>query len=320
MFAPPGRPFVSLERPLEKFEQVAAMFTGWSGRFEQLTAGRFEGHLRIVQSRMLRLVSVQANQTVLLRGHGARGMLSIYPVAPSNADGVWHGRRLDPGNLVVHGRDAETNHRSARHCRTLGLTVSFEHVERAARIIRVDRQLDLSGWSARNVPSNRLELLEGAIQRLLSIGSSDDAVESIHRLEQNCLLNVLKALAPTGDDGKKPDLRLPARMKLTKRADDLMRQHLTEPMGEIDLCGALGVSDRTLRLAFRERFGLGPMVYYRTLRLNAVRAMLRSHPAASVATLAKQWGFHHLGNFAADYRRLFGELPSRTRRENQSEK
>ena len=31
-----------------------------------------------------------------------------------------------------------------------------------------------------------------------------------------------------------------------------------------------------------------------------------------VADVANEWGFWHMGGFAADYRKLFGELPSTT--------
>jgi len=96
-------------------------------------------------------------------------------------------------------------------------------------------------------------------------------------------------------------------------AEELMRSQLAEPFGAVDLCRRLRVSDRTLRLAFGERYGLGPMCYYKRLRLNAVRTMLKADPLLSVATAAKMFGFHHLGNFSADYRRLFGELPSASR-------
>ena len=62
-----------------------------------------------------------------------------------------------------------------------------------------------------------------------------------------------------------------------------------------------------------ERYGLGPMAYFKALRLNAVRVALKVTPAA-VSEAAREFGFHHLGNFAADYRRLFGERPSETLR------
>ena len=32
----------------------------------------------------------------------------------------------------------------------------------------------------------------------------------------------------------------------------------------------------------------------------------------TVQEIAQRWGFWHTGEFAADYRRLFGELPSQT--------
>jgi AraC-like DNA-binding protein len=37
-----------------------------------------------------------------------------------------------------------------------------------------------------------------------------------------------------------------------------------------------------------------------------------------VNEIAARWGFDHAGNFAADYRRLFGELPSQTLRGQKS--
>jgi AraC family ethanolamine operon transcriptional activator len=33
---------------------------------------------------------------------------------------------------------------------------------------------------------------------------------------------------------------------------------------------------------------------------------------ATVLEIAQRWGFWHTGEFAAAYRRLFGELPSKT--------
>jgi transcriptional regulator GlxA family with amidase domain len=56
------------------------------------------------------------------------------------------------------------------------------------------------------------------------------------------------------------------------------------------------------------------MAYFQTLRLNAARAALKgADPVPSVVQgIAEASGFRHFGKFAAYYRRLFGELPSRT--------
>jgi AraC family ethanolamine operon transcriptional activator len=56
------------------------------------------------------------------------------------------------------------------------------------------------------------------------------------------------------------------------------------------------------------------MAYFKAGRLNAVRQELKAAAAdtATVHEIAQRWGFWHTGEFAAAYRRLFGELPSQT--------
>ena len=57
---------------------------------------------------------------------------------------------------------------------------------------------------------------------------------------------------------------------------------------------------------------MGPMTFYRMIRLNAVRKALKTESECSVKMIARSFGFHHLSNFAADYLRAFGEYPSET--------
>jgi AraC family ethanolamine operon transcriptional activator len=48
--------------------------------------------------------------------------------------------------------------------------------------------------------------------------------------------------------------------------------------------------------------------------LNQVRRQLqmRRSDKIKIADVANDWGFWHMGQFAKDYRRMFGELPSDT--------
>ena len=58
-----------------------------------------------------------------------------------------------------------------------------------------------------------------------------------------------------------------------------------------------------------------PHQYLQALRLNGLRRALRD-PAGpgSVQEAAARWGFWHLSACAAEYKRMFGELPSMTLR------
>ena len=73
-------------------------------------------------------------------------------------------------------------------------------------------------------------------------------------------------------------------------------------------------SKRTLEYAFYEHFGTSPANFIKSLRLAATRANLRQADSGpqSVSEIATKFGFWHLSQFAADYNKLFGELPSAT--------
>jgi AraC-like DNA-binding protein len=98
-----------------------------------------------------------------------------------------------------------------------------------------------------------------------------------------------------------------------RRASEYIREHAAEPITLADLVQASGVAGRTLLQHFRDFYGVSPMRYLRNHRLQRVRDELLSESAGQVSEIASRWGFAHLGRFAAEYRRRFGECPSVTR-------
>ncbi len=104
------------------------------------------------------------------------------------------------------------------------------------------------------------------------------------------------------------------RARLARRADAWLRDRLVDHVQVPDLCLALRVSRRELEYAFRNVFDQSPRDYLQMLRLNAVRRALRSS-SVPLAQVALDHGITHFGRFAAQYRALFGERPSETRRD-----
>lgn len=108
-----------------------------------------------------------------------------------------------------------------------------------------------------------------------------------------------------------------ARSHVVNEAIDHVLANAAEPPTIEELCSRLNISRRMLNYCFQEALGTSPLQYLRNLRLNGVRRDLR-RPAArapSIRDVAARWGFGHLPRFAAEYRSLFGELPSETLRE-----
>jgi AraC-like DNA-binding protein len=103
------------------------------------------------------------------------------------------------------------------------------------------------------------------------------------------------------------------RTRALERALAYIEDHPDEAVSVRDICSENDIALRTLNRAFNERFGVGPKAYLKRRRLSAVRTeILSSPPRTQVTGIANRWGFWHMGQFADDYRNLFGELPSRT--------
>ena len=80
-----------------------------------------------------------------------------------------------------------------------------------------------------------------------------------------------------------------------------------------EIARAADVPIRTLLNSFRQFRETSPMRYLRDLRLERAHAMLRrGEPHATVASVALDVGFAHLGRFSQDYAARFGERPSET--------
>lgn len=80
------------------------------------------------------------------------------------------------------------------------------------------------------------------------------------------------------------------------------------------LCHVTGINERTLQRAFLDQYNVTPKSYIQMQRLNnAYKALLHSDPLTTKVTdIAISQGYNHMSQFAADYRRLFAELPSET--------
>lgn len=100
-----------------------------------------------------------------------------------------------------------------------------------------------------------------------------------------------------------------------RRALDFIESNLQAPITLADITEASGVPGRTLLQHFRYHRGTSPIRYMRDARFARAReALMNASKGESVTQIAMTWGFYHLGRFAVEYRKRFGETPSQTYR------
>jgi AraC family ethanolamine operon transcriptional activator len=137
----------------------------------------------------------------------------------------------------------------------------------------------------------------------------------IRRTLRLSLVQAFAGVALRCERGATPSVPGFLRARVVKAAEDYLRGHPDMLLLHVsDLCEAAAVSERTLRNAFNEAYGMGPMRHLRIRRLNQVRRLLLNPQPVitSVTEAAMRFEFFDLGRFARDYRRLFGEKPSET--------
>jgi len=100
-----------------------------------------------------------------------------------------------------------------------------------------------------------------------------------------------------------------------RRALEAMHADLGREWTVPDLAAVAGVSGRTLQRLFRCFLGKTPHAALSDIRFErARRELLQGSPDAKVMDVALGCGFAHCGRFSIEYRRRYGETPSRTLR------
>jgi AraC family ethanolamine operon transcriptional activator len=105
-----------------------------------------------------------------------------------------------------------------------------------------------------------------------------------------------------------------SRAQITRTALQILEEYPDEHFSVNRLSTMVGVSERTLRTAFEEYFGVGPTRYLKIRTLHQARNLLkRADPyTTSVTEIAVGLGIWELGRLSHDYKVLFDELPSGT--------
>jgi AraC family ethanolamine operon transcriptional activator len=132
-------------------------------------------------------------------------------------------------------------------------------------------------------------------------------------------LNILEMLtAPVRNAALYQGQRLRPSAALVREVDRYLANSGSRPIHIAELSAKFNVHRRLLHRAFEDIHGVPPITFLRRTRLSHVHAaLLTAAPPATVKEIAIEHGFAELGRFAAEYRRMFGELPSQTLRRAQ---
>ena len=300
------------------FDELSAAATAWDLDFVQLDAGPAPSALTQLSAPGLLIQRFRFGRKYLQRGASPSTLRTFGFLAPDAHDVRMFGADLKDSDLVLFRTGGEFESVSPPGSACLGISIDEGRLDEAFAAIHMPRWSvgPAEGPGLLRVDPKTLEKLRfRATQLLDALEANPGALgrsELVEELTFQLPIDLALAIQSAGGAAGRPSSRI--RDLALRRAVSFIEDHPDESVTIRGLCEEVGVGWTSLVHAFREHFGVTPKAYLRTIRLNRARkGLLEAAPEARVADVANRWGFWHMGQFAADYKRLFSELPSDTK-------
>jgi len=311
------RPALLIHSAFHEFDELAEAIEGWDLEWQQLDRGRFYAEMQQIGTPSCLLTRVGFSRQFYQRGGTPPGFMTFGLLRSGVQEVNWCGQLAGSSSLLAFPSGGEYESMSAAGFGANTLSLSEDLLNRTAHSLDLPEVRHLVS-GAHQVFRCGSELLSDLREKLRQV--FDAAVADTSRLsnpefrrEVESEIPTLLLQAMTSGTEARTRLSSAVRSRAAHRALALIRERSEEPLTVREICDSVGVSERTLRYAFREQLGVSPKQYLQSVRLHGVRRdLLCSEPGDKVADVANRWGFWHMGQFAADYRRQFGELPSET--------
>lgn len=311
-----------LNRTTRDSDEHAESLQGWEQTYDQLSPGNFEGRVVDISFKGLQIFRETTNRSVSQSGISWDGCFVVAIPVTMQGSGLFSRQVLTRDSMLTFHSGQE-----------FSLTTP-EGFDVVALAIRKDVLLEtmfpeghdsLPGVfpNAPTVMVAEQHLLDELRNCLLAIFDPASFEPSLLRYPQvqramsSAIIGHLAEVLQASNRAPLPTRSFAGRCQVVREATEYAMAHTAEPITVADLCQKLNLSRRMLNYCFQDALDMNPVHYLRSLRLNGVRRELRDPDggALQIRDIAAKWGFWHLPRFAAEYRALFGELPSNTLRQ-----
>ena len=270
---------------------------GWVQQYQQMSPGHFAGRIRYLDLQGVQVYEECMNTRVEQHFNAPAGSLAFCFDGSDNALYLLNG---ESRNIWI----------TPENYQEIAVVFGTEFVQRQGLNVA---QLEGLFMSPLNSGQNALfsRWLSGTLTRLGETLDPPSKEALTQQLLEDCLYILDNASVCLDRGGLQR--RTEARM-IMKRIGEWAADSPDDTLNLLQLSQVAGVSLRQLQQAFKAFTGMTPTYWLRLRRLNNARRELLSANThnTTVAQVAMNGSFWHLGRFSSSYRALFKELPSET--------
>lgn len=300
-------------------DEHATGLSGWRQTYDQISSGAFLGQVIDIWFAGLQISRETTNRVISQRGTPWEGAYVIGLSFATREGGSFEQQGFHRNALATFHSEHEFTVTTQEQSDSALLAIPEATLRNVLELEFPGGKLPLAQSPALLVGQpEHVAALKRELMPLFDrerFDASTLAYPQVQKTLHSSIMGALTDLLCSASRAPLPSRSFKGRRMLVREAVDYALASKGEPVTVAELCAQFHISRRMLNYCFEEVLSISPLQYLRALRLNAVRRELRSAQAdRSIQDIACQWGFWHLSRFSAEYRELFGELPSATRR------
>jgi AraC family ethanolamine operon transcriptional activator len=287
------------------FDAFAEMINQANLEQSQIDIGNFQGSLTQVSQGPVIIGLHKMNRTILQEGAGIKGYTTFLITGNMEQDFSWRKNCLGGDRIGILKSGMEHSCITLPNFIGMPVSISDDYLVEISNVLGYPNFIKhINKSEVILIDKNKAKQIHRIIIFLCNSNNFDKSL---------LLFHLPRLIISSIEAGLKEDtiVNSTSRSIIFKRAQDYIFENIEHSINILDLCKEIGVSERNLRYVFKENIGISPCKFVRNVKLNKVRKLLKSSDQKQmVNSLANQLGFWHAGQFAKDYKNIFGELPS----------
>ena len=285
---------------------------GWDLDFRQLEKGTLDARVCAIKMAFGVILQVNFNRAFHQVGCAPKGLLTFGIPDVGVSEFGWCAAQAKGGTVLNF--NLNSGFEGVSPAGFNGHTFSFD--ANALQDFAVSLGLDtalaslIEGRSYWNTPGT-IKLGHHLRRFSRVLGRNDPDVLNSEMINEEIAACVLECL--NGESDEHDVISTGQKHVVLKRSMEILNDPDQLPITVARLCAEVPTSLSTLKRVFLAEFSVLPKTYIRSRCLSAVREDLAKFSSGTrIADVANKWGFWHMGQFARDYRAMFGELPGTT--------
>ena len=306
-----------IHQQFDDFDELCGNMRSWNLDYRQLEAGSFSSELLMFGGNTMIFGREKLGRRLHQAGASPQGLITFGLLVNPKTCIRWRGYDVSGDMLCIFPQGGELDSITHDDFDVFPISISEESFNQSCELLELPdittliNNIEVFRCNPKKISELRSWLLS-VYHNLITGADTFKSAVYLKQLEQDLINRLIRILVePHHPVSMKP---MRKRDKALLAAENYIAESGSNQITIAELCLVANVSERTLEYAFREQYDLTPKSYTLIHRMNNVRKQLRKSNAGkgTISEIARLHGFWHMGQFSADYKKIFAELPSET--------